>query len=75
MKAQKCVTAEFTQLPHILKMELLLLDFSPQLRLAHEPVDRSVRANANSSCTTIVSRSKLADTENPVVFFLYYRIL
>lgn len=56
-------------------MELLLLDFSPKLHLAHEPVDRSVRANANSSSTTIVSRSKLADIKNPVVCFLYYRIL
>ena len=56
-------------------MELLLLDFSPQLRLAHEPVERGVRPNANSSCTTIVSPSKLADIENPVVCFLYYRIL
>ena len=74
MKAQKCVTAEFTQLPHILKMELLLLGFSPQVRLAHEPVDRGVRANANSGCTTIFSPSKLADIENPVVCFLYYRI-
>ena len=56
-------------------MELLLLDFSPQLRLAHEPVERGVRPNANSSCTTIVSPSKLADIENPVVCFLYFRIL
>ena len=56
-------------------MELLLLGFSPQVRLAQEPVDRSVRPNTNSSCTAIVSRSKLADVENPVICFLYYRIL
>ena len=51
-------------------MESPLLGFSPQLRLAHEPVERGVRLNANSSCTTIVSPRKLADIENPVVFFL-----
>lgn len=33
------------QVPHHLKMELLLPDLSSQVRLAHEPVDRSVGPN------------------------------